>query len=131
MSTRVRIALGGTLIALALLALAFTAGVSVAQTLRGASTTPATPPAGTAFTHEQMDQMMDAVHGPGTSQKMHEAMGPDGEKLMDQCVAMMGMMGMMGTMQQMQGMMGGEMSGMMGGQNSPSMRDLMSRMMGR
>ena len=66
--------------------------------------------------HEQMHQMMDAVHGPGTSQRMHEAMGPEAEKLMDQCVAMMGMMGNMANVQgmiqspqAMQGMMGGMM----------------------
>ena len=63
-------------------------------------------------THEQMHQMMDAVHGPGTSQRMHEAMGPDAEKMMDQCAAMMDMMSGMSAMQ---GMMGtGDTRGMMG-----------------
>jgi len=53
-----------------------------------------------ATTHEQMHQMMDAMHGEGASERMHQAMGEDGERMMDQCVAMMNMMspmrGMMG-----------------------------------
>lgn len=66
-------------------------------------------------THEQMHQMMDAVHGAGASQRMHEAMGPEAEQLMDQCVAMMGMMqGMANTGQMMSGS-AGQMEGMMGG----------------
>jgi hypothetical protein len=84
-------------------------------------------------THEQMHQMMDAMHGEGTSQRMHEAMGAEGDKMMDQCVAMMNMMmrmsGMMGG--GMPGMMGsGGMPGMMGGHNGP-MPNMMDRMMGR
>jgi len=39
-----------------------------------------------------MHQIMDATHGEGAGQRMHEAMGPDAEGLMDQCVAMIGMM---------------------------------------
>jgi len=63
--------------------------------------------------HEQMHQMIDAMHGAGTSDRMHEAMGPEGEKMMDQCV---GMMKMMGMRQGGEGMMGGGgMQGMMGG----------------
>ncbi|MBI2918884.1 MAG: hypothetical protein HYY01_12955 [Chloroflexi bacterium] len=73
-------------------------------------------------THQQMHQMMDAVHGEGTSQQMHDAMGPDAETLMDQCVTMMGMMNSMqskmGGMSQQAGQgglpMGGMMQGMMG-----------------
>lgn len=77
----------------------------------------ATPVPTTQMTHEQMHQMMDAMHGAGASDRMHEAMGADAEKLMDQCVGMMNMMGsMMGMMQGGQGMMGGGgMQGMMGG----------------
>ena len=61
------------------------------------------------MTHEQMHQMMDAMHGAGTSDRMHEAMGEDAEMVMDQCVGMMNMMG------PMMGMMQGGMPGMMGG----------------
>lgn len=99
MNTRVKIALGGALTGLALLAL--NAGPIAAQ--QAPTQVPAAP------THEQMDQMADAMHGQGTSQRMHETMGADGEKLMDQCVAMMGMM------QNMQGMGGQD------GQSMPSM----------
>lgn len=70
-----------------------------------------TPTPGDAQTHEQMHQMMDALGGPGTSQRMHDALDPNSEQRMDQCVNSMGNMdnrgGMMGS-----GMMGG---GMMGG----------------
>lgn len=63
-------------------------------------------------THEQLDQAMDATHGPGTAQRMHEAMGQGdaqrGEQLMGQCVSMMGTM-------QGGGMMQGGSGGMMGG----------------
>jgi hypothetical protein len=41
------------------------------------------------MTHEQMHQMMDIMHGEDTSQRMHDAMGEDAERLMEQCVAMM------------------------------------------
>jgi len=73
--------------------------------------------------HEDMHRMMGAVHGEGTSQRMHEAMGPNGEEMMDQCAAMMAMM------KEMQNMMPGSGPGMMGGQNGDSMRDMMRRMM--
>ena len=107
--TRVKAAIGGAAAGLALLAVTSDPTFAQAPTPR-----PGAPP-----THAQMEQMMDAMHGAGTSQRMHEAMGPEAEKLMDQCVAMMGMM------QNMQGMMGQGMSGMMGGQNGQSMQDMM------
>lgn len=57
--------------------------------------------------HEAMHAMMDAMHGAGTTVRIHEAMGPEGEELMAQCTGMMAtMMGMMD---------GGDMSGMMNG----------------
>ena len=112
-TTRVKAAIAGAAAGLALLAV--TAGPTFAQA--------PTPQAGAPPTHAQMEQMMDAMHGAGTSQRMHEAMGPDAEKLMDQCVSMMGMM------QNMQGMMGQGMSGMMGGENGQSMQDMMRNMM--
>ena len=105
MKTRVKAAIGGAIVGLALLLVA--AQPSFAQ--------PPTPERGT-MTHEQMHTMMDAMHGAGTSQRMHEAMGADAEKIMDQCVSMMGMM------ENMQGMMDGNMSGMM---IDPSMQDMM------
>lgn len=86
-----------------------------------------TPAPGQAPTHEQMDQAMDAAHGEGTSQRMHEAMGQGdaqkGEQLMQQCVDMMGMM------QNMQGMMGS--GGMMVGPNGQSIPSMMSPGKGR
>jgi hypothetical protein len=113
---RLTVGLAGAVAGLALLA--FTAGSLLAQT--------PTPAPNGAPTHAQMHQMMDALHGAGASQRMHEAMGPDAEKLMDQCV------GMMGAMQTVPGMMGtGGTPGMMGGQNGQSTQDMMNRMMGR
>ena len=105
------IALGGVLAGV--IGLAFTAGVLLAQP----APTPPAPMHGRTMTHEQMHQMMDAMHGEGTSQRMHEAMGADAERLIDQCVAMMNMMGMMGDMH--------------GDQNRQPMQDMMDRMMGR
>ena len=65
--------------------------------------------------HPQTHEMMDVVHGPGTSQRMYRTMGPDAEKMMDQCAAMMNMMDGMSGMGSMQGMMGAEGTrGMMG-----------------
>lgn len=77
---------------------------------------PAVPPGG-AITHQQMDEMMDAMHGEGASQRMHDEMGPEGEAWMDRCAAMMGMMM--------------DMRGMMGEGGAPGMQDMMRRMMGR
>jgi hypothetical protein len=65
-------------------------------------------------THEQMHQMMDAMHGEGMSDRMHETMGEDAERMMDQCIAMMNMMTMMNS--------GGE---------SDFIPDMMRRMLGR
>lgn len=73
-------------------------------------------------THEQMHQMMDAMHGEGASDRVHQAMGEDAERMMDQCVAMMNMMGAM------QGMMGDAMPDTM---QERSMSDTMRGMMGR
>lgn len=74
----------------------------------------------TSPSHEQMHQMMDAMHGPGTSAQMHEAMGPDAEPMMDQCAsAMQGMQGMQGMMEMMGRGMSSGMPDMMG---SPATR---------
>ena len=115
MTTRGKVAIGGALTGLALLV--FTASPIAAQT--------PTPQPGAPITHQQMDQMMDAMGGAGTSQRMHAAMGPNGEQLMDQCVSMMGMM------QNMQGMMNGNMSGMMNSQNGQSMQNMMQNATGQ
>lgn len=95
---RTKAAIAGALVGLALFAV--TSGPLFAA--------PSTPAASGVPTHEQMHRMMDAVHGEGISQRVHVAMGPDGEKLMDQCIAMMGMMQNM-NMHGMQGMMNGMM----------------------
>lgn len=79
---------GGASTSLGLAAL--TAGSLFAQ-----APAPAQVPGG-APNHEQMHQVMDAMHGQGTSRRMHEAMGEDGERIMEQCAGMMGMMQIMG-----------------------------------
>lgn len=120
MMTRGKTAFAGALVGLGLLAA--TAIPAFAQQTPPAmpgGQQPGTPP----MTHEQMDQMMDAMGGAGTAQRMHEQMGggdaQQGEQLMEQCVQMMSMM------QQMQGMMGaGGMQGM-GGMNMPGMGGMM------
>ncbi len=57
--------------------------------------------------HETMHEMIDAMHGPGTADRMHAVEGA--EEMMDTCAAMMDMMG---GMSGMGSMMGGGMSGM-------------------
>jgi len=110
MRVRHKTIVGGFLGGLALLAL--TAGPLSAQAPAETPTAPSRPMSGPAVSHEQMDQMMGAMHGEGASRRMHEAMGEGdaerGEQLMQQCVNMMGMM--QGT----SGMMGSGASGMMG-----------------
>ena len=105
---------GGLVVALALVVLA-----SGPWSAWGPAPVKAAAPSG-GPTHEEMHRMMDAVHGEGTSQRMHEATGPDAEKMMDECAAMM---------EDMQDMMSGTGPGMMGGQNGNSRRDMMRRMM--
>ncbi|MGH2532802.1 MAG: hypothetical protein ACRDJW_10925 [Thermomicrobiales bacterium] len=127
---RGKVTLGGVLVGLAVLAL--TSGPLLAQTEPpAADATPtadqmdmmgdATPVAGgmpmVGEMHELMHQMMDTMHGPGTSDRMHEAMGTEGEQMMEQCAAMMGMMGMMMGMMGGQGMEG--MEGMQGMDGTP------------
>ncbi len=95
MQRRYVLLLGG--VAAVLAAVTVTAGVLVAQTPDRARSPMMSGP----VTHEQMHQMMDAMHGAGFSERMHEAM-PGSEELMEQCVGMMNMMG------QMHRMMGGQ-----------------------
>lgn len=79
------------------LALGLTAGVLLAQPSPSQPGMPL-PPAGQSISHEQMHQMMDMMHGPGTSERMHALMGEESERLMEQCAAMMVMMRMPGMM---------------------------------
>ena len=58
-----------------------------------------TPSESTSQAREQMIRMMDAMHGEGATERMRQAMGPDADRMIDQCAGMMGMMqggGMMG-----------------------------------
>lgn len=135
LKTQATAAIAGALVAVAALALA--PNPLYAQTAtpgRGPGVlTPAQTPSPTGVgvpTHQQMDQMMESVHGKDGARQMHELMGGGdaqrGEQLMDQCV------GMMGTMQNMSGMMGGAgAAGMMGGQGGQSVQDAMRGMMGQ
>ncbi len=72
--------------------------------------------------HSVMHEMMDAMHGEGTADRMHEIEGVD--EMMDQCA---GMMDAMGRMSNMMGDMsnGGMMDGLDGGGSG------MGGMMGR
>lgn len=79
---------------------------------------------GTGLTHDDMHRMMDAVHGTGASERMHQAMGPNAEQLIDQCVAMMAMM------DNMQSMIGDGTPQGAGRQTGESMQDMMRGMMG-
>lgn len=69
--------------------------------------------------HEQIHQMIDQMHGAGMSQRVHEAMGPDAEVMMNHLAAMQGMMA---TMQRMMG------SGAMASQpaNQQVMQDMLA-----
>lgn len=91
----------------ALVLFVFTTGVLFAG--GGLGRPPMMAAAAAPLTHEDMHRMMDAMHGEGTSERMHNAMGADAERLMAQCASMMTMM------QQMQGMMGDSESGSMRG----------------
>lgn len=101
MSRRTRIALGALITTVGL------AGTLALGPAFPVTAQPADPPTGV---HETMDAMMDAMHGPGTADRIHQA--PGGEEMMEQCAAMMAAMGS-GTMDGMMG--GGMMDGMMGG----------------
>lgn len=80
-----------------------------------------TSPAG-----EQMAQMMDAMHGPGTVERLREALGADAETFFEQCTAMMRMMASMDGMMSPGGSPAPEAP-----PAGPSMQDMMRSMMGR
>lgn len=107
MRTRTMLLLLGAATA-ALLAVTVTTGVLRAQVPPGQ---PGSGPS-RAITHEDMHRMMDAMHGAGFSERVHQAM-PGTEEMMDRCVALMNAM---------------PMPRMMGGGSMPNMMD---RMMGR
>lgn len=92
MSRRTRIALGGLVTA---------AGLVGTLALGPAAPVTAQPPDQVSETHETMNAMMDAMHGPGTAERMHQV--PGLEEMMDQCAATASSMG------------SGMMDGMMGG----------------
>jgi hypothetical protein len=103
-TNRAKVALAGAATGLALLA--FTSGSALAA---GGAAPESAGAAAQSQGHGQMHGMMNSMHGEGASQKMHEAMGPQAEKMMDKCASGMENMG---GMENMQGMMGG---GMMNG----------------
>lgn len=87
---------GAAVIGLALLGM--TSAPLFAQSEPAPPSSP-TPSEAGVRAHEQMHGMMDAMHGEGAGERMHQAMGPDAERMMSQCAGMMGMMqggGMMG-----------------------------------
>ena len=91
-----RSAAGAAVIGLALLGA--TTSPLFAQTEPTPTGSP-TPSEAPSQARERMIQMMDAMHGEGASERMRQAMGPDADRMIDQCAGMMGMMqggGMMG-----------------------------------
>lgn len=108
MMTRMMTLTIGGLVAVAL-ATGLTTGVLLTPPLRAHPASPPTPMSGQPLTHDEMHRMIDAMHGEGASERMHEAM-PGSEEMMDQCAAMMAMMGH---------------------QQNQSMPDMMQRMIGR
>lgn len=106
-TARAKVALAGAATGLALLV--FTSGSALA----GGGAAGGAGAAAQTQGHGQMHQMMNSMHGEGASQKMHEAMGPQAEKMMNQCASGMDNMDGMGNMQDMMegGMQGGEMMG--------------------
>lgn len=99
MGRSTRIAIGALFVAVGL---AGTLTIGLAQAVT------AQPAGSTVDTHEVMETMMDAMHGPGMAERMHQGVGA--EEMMDQCAAMMATRGGM-----MDGMMGERMmGGMMG-----------------
>lgn len=116
-TNRAKVALAGAATGLALLV--FTSGSALAGggAAGGAGAAGGGGAAAQSQGHGQMHQMMNSMHGEGASQKMHEAMGPQAEKMMEKCAS--GMEGTEGSQGMMDGgMQGGGMmdGGMQGGQ---------------
>ncbi|MGH9166871.1 MAG: hypothetical protein ACRD02_03425 [Acidimicrobiia bacterium] len=70
-------------------AILLAAGVAGLSTV--ALATPAPAQVSERHAHQLMHEMMEAMHGPGTVQEMHQV--PGAEEMMDQCAAMRSMMG--------------------------------------
>jgi|GEM_PF-2095754 len=112
MKRTMQLTLGGVVAAALVIGLA--TGVIVTQPLRARMEPPLMTMQGEPITHEAMRSMVDLMHGAGTSQRIHEAMGEDAEAMMKQCAAMMAMM-----------------PDMMGGQNNQTRPDMIDWMMRR
>ena len=87
---QMRWAVGGLVIAA--LAIGLAAGVFVTQPARAQFPPPPAMMQGEPLTHDEMHQMMDAMHGAGTSERLHAALGEDTDRMMEQCQMMMAMM---------------------------------------
>jgi hypothetical protein len=88
----VRAAVGGVLVAVGLTGLSFTFGA------------PAVAGPADGDRHEVMHGMMDAIHGDGTAERMHDIEGAD--EMMAECSSMAETMSSMGSMMSGDGMMG-------------------------
>ena len=85
-----RLAVGGLVIAA--LAIGLSAGVFVTQAARAQSPPPPAMMQREPLAHDEMHQMMDAMHGAGTSERLHAALGEDVDRMMEQCQMMTAMM---------------------------------------
>jgi hypothetical protein len=79
---------GAAVIGLALLGA--TSSPLFAQTQPAPPSGSPTPGDGAMHAREQMIRMMDAMHGEGATERMRQAMGPDADRMIDQCAGMMG-----------------------------------------
>ena len=71
---------------LALLALSITP--VLAQNLPDSPIAQPAPPPASPTDHEQIHRMIDEMFGPGTSQQLHEVLGPDADALINRFLAM-------------------------------------------
>lgn len=110
-----------TLRLVAVAAVSFLFGMVAAVSVTASAQQAEEPPAG-SITHDGMHGMMDAMHGEGSSERMHELMGPESGEMMETSIEMMNMMSgmrpMAGTGRMRNGdgmpMMPGMDNGMMG-----------------
>lgn len=90
---RTKAGLGAALFALGVTGLAFTVTAPATATVENGQDG-----------HNLMHEMMDAMHGEGTSERMHDVEGA--EEMMETCSSMMDSMSSMGAMMNSGGMMG-------------------------
>jgi hypothetical protein len=83
-----------------LVLLLWTGRPAFAQTAPTAPVAQTGAPVEPLATHEQVHQALDRLYGPGTSERLHQALGPEAETLIDRFVAMQGML------MRLQGMLG-------------------------